>query len=1024
MGCYAKKGNFKETTTTKVSPKSSIARKTLITTPHHKNNNNNNHSYKDGGCQHSDNGDHKEDYGGGGSRNTPKKESSKVNYSITNPDPVVPKLSSSAATPGTTTIIPCLKGTAAGTATQKTGVAIQTSKTIDVDHDDDSRSSKLKNPKNGDDNANNNNNNNNNSNNIDIIKTNISPNIIDTTTPADNSSSSSDSDEEKGHPEACIFIGSLLATCSDSELECGVRQEFGKFGPIIQVKILRNEITKPYGFVQFKASSRNPLYVKDANKILENLESIKIKVYDREVRIEPAHGQRSLYITRINTATSLGDILDVLKEFGKIEDSELLDNDKISDHGGQAFIVKYRHRDDAMKALKEVKERTGGWVARKADSISAAAVAATGGGIYNASNCDQSGGGGSSSSSGSSSGCGNDLGYQRRRRYSLGIANDHHHDYYNRHPSYSGSKQFRPYQPIKQQQQHQNTRRTSSATIAKMTRRNSTNIDAASATSQGYWPYYYQGGSYNTRNAVQSGGLNICDMTTVFVGQINPSKATKTSIRNHFEIYGEIESINVQESDIQFSPPSLWAIIKYKEVISAVRAIKHENNKSWYGRNLKVDFKRPPPANKSGMWRSSSGGYHYQSSSGKYYYHPQNYQCDLAAASAMFRRGSTGTMYPYTAYHPHYAAGTGFGGGGGGGNSHRIGLPYYGYSKAAASNGATSDKDEQPTNSITEKEHTGNDDGGGGGGDNDKGKNNHRFIEISENTSEGSNDSIRNADQGHSDDNKPVQAENTSDSMSFSTDEHINEPTYPTLQTTFFPDYSAQYPYPAQDPGNAANTANTVNQIPYIQQPHLYWNPYYYNSYYNTAAMAPLSTRYQQEYTPQAHSYQHYYPHQFQSEVQNSNDNMAMFKPAHQSHTVVYNCHTSPIYYGYPVYSYPYQQLYAPQVSATLPHHTTPAQKNPLPQYAAQQQQQQQHLQPCNIPYMGLYPNQYPIVPSPNIIPPLPSSDIVPISDEKSPDPTSTSLSATNSTVVDNGSQRLKENQESSDPPKGSNTVN
>ncbi|KAG1494528.1 hypothetical protein G6F54_007817 [Rhizopus delemar] len=134
---------------------------------------------------------------------------------------------------------------------------------------------------------------------------------------------------KKGSPAACIFVASLNKNVQDSELNKSVFEEFKQWGRLLNVKVLRDWMGRPYGF-----------NVEDSKRALE--ESQGMILNGRSIRCEPARigndnrSNRQQYLTLR------------LSVFGEIENIFVPQQDPSKFY---TAFVRYRYRDDAIHAF-------------------------------------------------------------------------------------------------------------------------------------------------------------------------------------------------------------------------------------------------------------------------------------------------------------------------------------------------------------------------------------------------------------------------------------------------------------------------------------------------------------------------------------------------------------------------------------------------------------------------------------------------------------------------------------------------
>lgn len=153
--------------------------------------------------------------------------------------------------------------------------------------------------------------------------------------------------KHKGEPSACIFVASLNATRTDEQLKLSVQDEFAQFGPIIDIKVMRDGQGRPFAFVQYESSAdAKSALIQGHQRILDG----------RPVRVEQARVNRTLFVTRYDRNMSEHQLRAELETFGHIEELKFLRNAVTGKSKGCAFI-RYHFREDAIKAFSGVKSK-------------------------------------------------------------------------------------------------------------------------------------------------------------------------------------------------------------------------------------------------------------------------------------------------------------------------------------------------------------------------------------------------------------------------------------------------------------------------------------------------------------------------------------------------------------------------------------------------------------------------------------------------------------------------------------------
>ncbi|KAF9190931.1 hypothetical protein BGZ51_008080 [Haplosporangium sp. Z 767] len=148
-------------------------------------------------------------------------------------------------------------------------------------------------------------------------------------------------DIARGEPQACLFVASLAATKTDVQLVGSVTDHFKKWGPLLNVKVLKDWMQRPYSFVQFE-------HVEDAQRAMAEAQNTIID--GRHIRIEQARVNRTLLILRFNRTTTEKDIADVLGRHGPLEDVSIF-HDLGPPRNRRYAFAKFAYRDDAIKAF-------------------------------------------------------------------------------------------------------------------------------------------------------------------------------------------------------------------------------------------------------------------------------------------------------------------------------------------------------------------------------------------------------------------------------------------------------------------------------------------------------------------------------------------------------------------------------------------------------------------------------------------------------------------------------------------------
>ncbi|EXX70420.1 Rim4p [Rhizophagus irregularis DAOM 197198w] len=157
---------------------------------------------------------------------------------------------------------------------------------------------------------------------------------------------------KRGLPAGCLFVASLPSTKSDGDLQKSVWNHFSRWGILLNVKVLKDWLFRPYSFVQFEN-------VCDAKKAL--VEAHNTVIEGRHIRVEQARVNRTLFIGRLNRTMNEEDIRKLLEPYGAAEDIYLLRTYSTGRSRGCAF-VKFCYRDDAIRAYMNLRQHTSNYV--------------------------------------------------------------------------------------------------------------------------------------------------------------------------------------------------------------------------------------------------------------------------------------------------------------------------------------------------------------------------------------------------------------------------------------------------------------------------------------------------------------------------------------------------------------------------------------------------------------------------------------------------------------------------------------
>ncbi|KAI9298512.1 hypothetical protein K502DRAFT_345950 [Neoconidiobolus thromboides FSU 785] len=157
-------------------------------------------------------------------------------------------------------------------------------------------------------------------------------------------------------PEACLFVASLVSSKTENELHKSVTAHFSHWGELLNVKVLKDNMNRPYSFVQFKDLDASKRALKESpNTIIDG----------RQIRVEKARVNRTLFISNIGSIKEKF-LKEGLSSHGPIESLKMIRSKTIDAYNGSCF-VKYRFREDAIAAYTNIKN-DGDWAVEWASS--------------------------------------------------------------------------------------------------------------------------------------------------------------------------------------------------------------------------------------------------------------------------------------------------------------------------------------------------------------------------------------------------------------------------------------------------------------------------------------------------------------------------------------------------------------------------------------------------------------------------------------------------------------------------------
>ncbi|KAG4305968.1 hypothetical protein PORY_000878 [Pneumocystis oryctolagi] len=170
-----------------------------------------------------------------------------------------------------------------------------------------------------------------------------------------------ESSANRGRPAACLFVASLSSSRTDEQLCASVTNHFRKWGNLLNVKVLKDWMQRPYSFVQFENFD-------DAKRALREAHNTVID--GRHIRVEKARVNRTLYISRIGHPLEEHDVRSLLEPYGEIEDIVIpsSSNNAFRNNAGKCCFARFAFRDDAIQAFSSLR-RNGNWIVEWAQNL-------------------------------------------------------------------------------------------------------------------------------------------------------------------------------------------------------------------------------------------------------------------------------------------------------------------------------------------------------------------------------------------------------------------------------------------------------------------------------------------------------------------------------------------------------------------------------------------------------------------------------------------------------------------------------
>lgn len=151
----------------------------------------------------------------------------------------------------------------------------------------------------------------------------------------------------RGRPSSCVFVASLSAMHSDDHLCNSVNDHFKQWGEITLVKVLRDQVNRPYAFVQYTND-------KDAADALTGAQHNTLD--GRTIRCEPARVNRTLFITPLKDSYANEPLVqDFLNQYGEVEELIYSNSSPSSNRKHHNWFAKFAYRDDAIRAYASLR---------------------------------------------------------------------------------------------------------------------------------------------------------------------------------------------------------------------------------------------------------------------------------------------------------------------------------------------------------------------------------------------------------------------------------------------------------------------------------------------------------------------------------------------------------------------------------------------------------------------------------------------------------------------------------------------
>ncbi|KXN69291.1 hypothetical protein CONCODRAFT_165848 [Conidiobolus coronatus NRRL 28638] len=155
----------------------------------------------------------------------------------------------------------------------------------------------------------------------------------------DEENSHSEFHSSKSDPDCCLFVASLVSSKAENELAKSVGKHFSQWGKLVDVKVMKDSMNRPYGFVQYDLKE-------DAKIALEK--SINTVIDGRHIRVEKARVNRTIFLYHLSAIKTIEQTVNMVSRFGELENAKILNTSDVENKNCGFF--KFKYREDAIKA--------------------------------------------------------------------------------------------------------------------------------------------------------------------------------------------------------------------------------------------------------------------------------------------------------------------------------------------------------------------------------------------------------------------------------------------------------------------------------------------------------------------------------------------------------------------------------------------------------------------------------------------------------------------------------------------------